>query len=141
MLTLTKPEYEHLTNSFTKLASIASDGRETVGIKTPGVNFEASSLLVRDIALSLGNITDDDFNKQALVKVPAGRKPLRAFEQYLKQQLFSLTMNILPEYDKRMAKTPNQVTKTKLGGYIVKLKTQIELVTALLRKIDKEPSR
>lgn len=141
MLMLTRPEYEHLTNSFTKLASIATDGRATVGIKTPGVAFEASSSLVREIALSLNSIIDDDFNKQALVKVPAGRKPLRAFEQYLKQQLYSLTMNVLPQYDDRIRKSKSDVTTTRLRTYVVKLKTQIELVSVLLKKIDKELSK
>ena len=141
MLMLNKAEYEQLTSSFTKLAEIASDGRATVGIKTPGVAFEASSALVKEIAVELGNITNDDFNKQGLVKVPAGRKPLRAFEQYLKQQLFVLTMSILPEYDKRMTKTPNQVIKNKLGQYIVKLKLQITTISDLLKKVDRELSK
>ena len=138
MLQLTANEVDHLASTFNKFASMSTDGRETVGLKTPGVMFEASSSLVREISASLSMIVEADFNKQGLVKVPAGRKPLRAFEQCLKQQLYSLTMNILPEYDKRIRKSVSDIQRLKLRAYVNRVKLRVEIITGLLKKVDKE---
>ena len=137
MLTLTKAEYELLESSFNKLATLATDGRAMVGIKVPGAACEISAELVKQTAAAL-SMVGDEYNKQGLTKVPAGRKPLRAFEQYLKQQLFSLTTMVLPEYDQRVSKAPTEVVRLKLRIYINRLKGRIDTITGLLKKIEKE---
>jgi hypothetical protein len=134
---LTKLEYELLEASFNKLATIAADGRKSVGLKVPGAACEFSAELVNQTAAAL-SMVGDEYNKQGLTKVPAGRKPLRAFEQFLKQQLFSLTSIVLLEYDRRAKKAETAQAQVRLKVYIVKLKDRVEIISGLLKKIEKE---
>ena len=137
MLLVTRPEYELLSGAFMKLAIVARDGRDMVGVSTLGARIEMSATLVNQIVDSLGTL-GEDYDKKGLTKIPASRKYLRAYEQYLKHALFFLTTSILPEYDKRVVNAPSLAAKDRLKIYITKVKSKVEAITGLLKKVEKE---
>lgn len=65
------------------------------------------------------------------------RKALRCCTGYLKLAILRLTTRTLPEYDKRMSKATDPLTKTKLMSYIVEAKARLEIMSGLLNRMER----
>jgi hypothetical protein len=134
MLLLTRAEYDYLANSFRKIATLATDGREKVSINAGGRLFEASSKLVLQVVESL-SMLGEEYDRKGLTKIPAGRHALRMFESYLRAQLHYLVVSIIPAYDDRITRAAEGRERDRLRIYLTACKSRVTLITELIARM------